>query len=711
MWQNIVRMSICIYKNDNKKLEEGSEKEKQRKKNNYIINYAIGQFISFNNRIKNVFTFNNFLVQCLLNADHVYENNIHSAITSIAKLPFFHYSDDKEKIRFIYDVEKSLTNLFFKKFKESIGKYIYDNIEYVFDAKCVHHIPFRARFIFENSLIDYLRISQKSNQEIIRILDSLFKKTARNKNSDENDVKVLSFMFLIHRLLPVIFWDDQNVDNLNSGNIKNKIISTGLLTKLFERIKYGQEELPYYICFSLAGIGNPLFTNYFYKLFVEELDNRNPFVRQACAEAIGKLGIVEGIDRLVSHLKTDPDGTIRMACAEALGNIEMASRSDVADALISKINDNDKCVGLACIKSLGRLKEKKAITPLLKAIKLEYTKKACIEAFGKLRAKKAISSITKSLNSTNPEIRRASAEALGKLRPSDEKAYRSLRKRLNDKIFTVRLACAEALAKLRKIPPNVLKSYLLDLNDKDSPKHMESIMMLEKFNSIDVLEQVLQQHDDPFVRAACAESLGRLNASKAVGTLIDCLKDPYSSVCCESARSLGRLKATQSIPSLILSLDDIDLQVKIACARSLGKLQAKEAIPKFMEHLKTNNTQLCSIIVEALIIIDCSQNELQVAVDEDDQFWFVVLRKIIKLAPKKLKGKYRFLIQEFMPEDKWGQMKVEERERRRAVKKRRLDMLKEMMHSEVWEDREKAADVLNNILIAVSTKEEVLLRE
>lgn len=130
-----------------------------------------------------------------------------------------------------------------------------------------------------------------------------------------------------------------------------------------------------------------------------------------------------------------------------------------------------------------------------------------------------------------------------------------------------------------------------------------------------------------------------------------------------------------------------------------------------MEHLKTNNTQLCSIIVEALIIIDCSQNELQVAVDEDDQFWFVVLRKIIKLAPKKLKGKYRFLIQEFMPEDKWGQMKVEERERRRAVKKRRLDMLKEMMHSEVWEDREKAADVLNNILIAVSTKEEVLLRE
>ena len=69
------------------------------------------------------------------------------------------------------------------------------------------------------------------------------------------------------------------------------------------------------------------------------------------------------------------------------------------------------------------------------------------------------------------------------------------------------------------------------------------------------------------------------------------------------------------------------------------------------------------------------------------------------------------MIQEFMPEDKWGQMKVEERERRRAVKKRRLDMLKEMMHSEVWEDREKAADVLNNILIAVSTKEEVLLRE
>lgn len=104
------------------------------------------------------------------------------------------------------------------------------------------------------------------------------------------------------------------------------------------------------------------------------LDNADPAIQIAAAEALGIIGDVRAVAPLLVFLQgeTDPqeDNALREASAEALGRI-----GDPAafDPLVERLRDVNEWVRRAAVEALGRLGDKRAVEPLADALQDDST--------------------------------------------------------------------------------------------------------------------------------------------------------------------------------------------------------------------------------------------------------------------------------------------------------------------------------------------------
>jgi len=129
--------------------------------------------------------------------------------------------------------------------------------------------------------------------------------------------------------------------------------------------------------------------------------------------------------------------------------------------------------------------------------------------------------------------------------------------------------------------------------------------------SVPGLAHALRDEQEP-VRTAAANALGSLGARSrsAASALFAALDDPWANVRAAAARALASLELTaESVPSLAKALGSPDAYVRAFAAWSLGNLgpAAREAVPALVEALGPDNT--ANVVAAALARIGPAASE------------------------------------------------------------------------------------------------------
>ena len=184
--------------------------------------------------------------------------------------------------------------------------------------------------------------------------------------------------------------------------------------------------------------------------------------------------------------------------------IAHCNESDEVQEWIAELKDEDPRIRQTAAEILGRLKDPRAIGPLILALVDEASevREAAFEALKNFlfweksdAARSLVPKLIEALRDENPWARFIAAWSLGEIK--DPRAVEPLIATLKDKDFRVRWNAAKALGEIGD--PKAVKPLIAALKDEDS-----------------------------WVRWRAAEALGEIKDSKALEPLIEALKDPLS---------------------------------------------------------------------------------------------------------------------------------------------------------------------------------------
>ncbi len=164
--------------------------------------------------------------------------------------------------------------------------------------------------------------------------------------------------------------------------------------------------LPALILLPLPGCGSDLDQQ------VENLQSPNPMVRLEAA----KMAKRENNPRLASALTpllSDPSKEIRLTAADSLTYIGTDAE---VPALAAALADSDREVRLAAVNALGRIKDERAVVPLLKLLKSEPEPYSIVWALGNIGSSQALDALTPLLDDEDRYTRYQTRRALLKIR-------------------------------------------------------------------------------------------------------------------------------------------------------------------------------------------------------------------------------------------------------------------------------------------------------
>ncbi|MFB6071196.1 MAG: HEAT repeat domain-containing protein [Halanaeroarchaeum sp.] len=168
--------------------------------------------------------------------------------------------------------------------------------------------------------------------------------------------------------------------------------------------------------------------------------------------------------------------------------------------------------------------------------------------------------------SDNPTVRKRAAEILGNLDETGEEGVEALIGAVqNDDSEGVRAAAIDALTALDAV------DALLTALERDVPREAADWAKAETF--VDDL-----QADEPELRMAAANVLGRLENDNAVRPLVRTLDDPDPRVRARVARALGTIGDPSAAGPLVDHLDGEPLGVRREVADALGHLGNPDAL-------------------------------------------------------------------------------------------------------------------------------------
>jgi HEAT repeat protein len=195
-------------------------------------------------------------------------------------------------------------------------------------------------------------------------------------------------------------------------------------------------------------------------------------------------------------------------------------------------------------------------------------------------------SLVSRLNNSDPEVRRWSAEMLGRL--GEKRAVDALvQMMLNDGVVAVR---SEAAAALGKLAPTDARDILFPRLDSSygTPEKKLTVRLLGRLADNQSVEAIchLLVHGDRAIRAEAATALGRIGDIHAVEPLIGAINDPELIVRCNVARSLGKLRDSRGVQPVMFLLSDSEWAVRHEACISLAKLGDKRAVEELIARLQ-----------------------------------------------------------------------------------------------------------------------------
>ncbi len=198
--------------------------------------------------------------------------------------------------------------------------------------------------------------------------------------------------------------------------------------------------------------------------------------------------------------------------------------------------------------------------------------------YGRVTNPAAIRRLARGLDDPNPCTRRVSAKLLGRGLPGTlpiiRESLRSTSERIREAAALAAgqddtVALGDDLIRATRDPSvTVVAMATWALGERERPEYIGRL-------------GELAHHDDPRVRRAAANSLGRIDhvPARLVPVLLPLLKDSDAGVRYFAAHGLGNQEDPQAAPDLAQLLNDPDRQVRYAAAEALSDLDDLEQAP------------------------------------------------------------------------------------------------------------------------------------
>jgi HEAT repeat protein len=273
--------------------------------------------------------------------------------------------------------------------------------------------------------------------------------------------------------------------------------------------------------------------------------------------------------------------------------LEMANKAVVLAEMDCRklLDDPDTYVRVAAVTALAELNDRDAIDDLRKRLKDSWSdvRRAAAQALGKLGAGQAVlPDLRNLLEDDYPQVSHAAAEALGDLSPGDpigEQRLLGLIK-TDDPIRSsgaIRgLGLLQNVKEISKVTPYLKASHWAvreaaaeALGQLASDKALGDAARQEVIDSL-----ILLLRDSDFKpRAAAADSLGRLGAKAAVRPLLNLFTDQDSAVSGAAAEALGEINVeAEDVKKIEGLLGDSNPDVRVAACLALSRLKASDAL-------------------------------------------------------------------------------------------------------------------------------------
>ncbi|MDF1512594.1 MAG: HEAT repeat domain-containing protein [Anaerolineae bacterium] len=285
------------------------------------------------------------------------------------------------------------------------------------------------------------------------------------------------------------------------------------------------------------------------------LQSLNPRLRSQAAEDLGRMQNPDGINTLIEMLDTDVNTYVRSACAEALGHIGLPQ---AIFPLMDAIRDNCSFVRRAAIIALGQMQAKQAQGALIQALEDPnfYVRRAAINAIGKLDLPELGNTLLPFLDTHDPRIQRTTIIALR------------------------RLAATETIP----VMIDMLQTFVRDPNQRDLPVVKTLVIALGELNATEaapVLIDVLRGYVG--VRSLAATALAQIGAHQAIPALLQALEDKSVNLQLASLKSLGQLGSPRILPDIIKFLDAPDPRLRRSVIYTIGMLKDKASASILLE--------------------------------------------------------------------------------------------------------------------------------
>ncbi len=351
------------------------------------------------------------------------------------------------------------------------------------------------------------------------------------------------------------------------------------------------------------------------------VETRRTLVKDALADAIiqGGLSLLHSLsmrDRntpalegLLMHLQdSNEPWEVREAAAEALGKMGAVQ---AVGALLLVVRDRNIHWRVRCMAAwaVGQSGERGAVEPLLTVLRNEFepwqVRCAALEALGQIGDPQVVEDLLIILRNNREDVF-VSLEAVKAMREIGEpEVFLSA---LHHKEWFMRRNTASLLGMLGVA--QAIPELLTQLQDRSEHREVRSAAAgsLVQLGDVEVGELLLARLRDVnehwAVRSGAAQALGELGDARVVETLVMLLRDKKRAVRRAAAESLGKLGDRRAVPELleVVQRRDLHREVRRAAAEALGQIGDARAVTGLLSVLQeeATNSMVRPVVVQAL---------------------------------------------------------------------------------------------------------------
>lgn len=304
----------------------------------------------------------------------------------------------------------------------------------------------------------------------------------------------------------------------------------------------------------------------------------DPQVRLTAARALGLLRDPSAAAPLRKALD-DPDENVRVHAIEALGFL-----ADVAAVplLVNRLARESPLERFAVASALGVIGDPRAVPALLALLDDDFARSAAVEALARIPDDRSVSPLVSRLVDAEPAD---VVELVGALVALQERYLA---------VFGESENVAEIVR--RQASPELGPRLLHLLRDQPSPALLAVVGWLRPPGAAAAVVRFLGRTEEGW---KVAEALGRFGP-EAVTLAIEALADDEPNVRRAACDLLGRLGSRRASPALIGRLDDPEPMVRARAAVALARVGDASALAPLLSHLDDPDSRTRQALIEAI---------------------------------------------------------------------------------------------------------------